>query len=368
MTNPPQTNNTPPPTRKPSSVWFGGLLILVGLGFVAWVGLPDDRQATTHEGTATEPPPALSVYCAHDSVYSEAILKQFQADTGIPINIKFDSEATKSLGLVELIAREADNPRCDVFWNNELLGTLDLHRRNLLHPYKGSGHARIPAGYKDPDGYWTGFAARLRVWIVNTDKHDTTLNAINTTLASADLRNVTIAKPLFGTTRTHYTVMWHLLGSEKLAQWHQDVRARGLVEAASNGQTMRLVAAGKCAIGWTDTDDYFVAKDAGDPVAMVPARIEGDRTICIPNTVAIIKGSPRIAQAQVLVDYLLSAKIELQLAQSKARQIPLGDVNESKLPSDVGELRQWADKGYDLTALGDASAECLAWLKSEYLH
>src|SRR5688572_10530229 len=54
----------------------------------------------------------LVVYCAHDAVYSEPLLREFESRTGIALDIRFDTEATKSLGLVELIRRERDNPRC----------------------------------------------------------------------------------------------------------------------------------------------------------------------------------------------------------------------------------------------------------------
>ena len=48
----------------------------------------------------------LVVYCAHDSIYSEKILREFERRTGVPLSIRFDTEATKSLGLVELIFRD----------------------------------------------------------------------------------------------------------------------------------------------------------------------------------------------------------------------------------------------------------------------
>ena len=112
----------------------------------------------------------LVVYCAHDAVYSEQLLQEFEATTGIPVRIRFDTEGTKSLGLVNLLVQEREHPRCDVFWNNELLGTLDLQQEGLLQPYQGSGYQRIPDQYKDPEGYWTGFAGRLRVVIFNTDR------------------------------------------------------------------------------------------------------------------------------------------------------------------------------------------------------
>ena len=312
-------------------------------------------------------PKPLVVYCAHDSVYSKAILEQFENDTGIHVATRFDTEATKSLGLVEQIIREKNNRRCDVLWNNELLGTLDLQQMDLLEPYKGSGYQRIGEQYKDADGHWTGFAARLRVWIVNTDRHEPSYEAIDTTLAGTDLSDVTIAKPLYGTTRTHYTVLWNMWREQRLQQWHADWRNRKLIEAQSNGQTKNLVANGTCSIGWTDTDDFFVAKDDGLPVAMLPVKVDGDRAVCIPNTVAIIKGTNQPGNARILVDYLLSEQVELALSRCKSRQIPLGTIGESALSDEVKQLKQWVDKGYPLNSLGTAPGACLAWLKSEYL-
>jgi iron(III) transport system substrate-binding protein len=244
---------------------------------------------------------------------------------------------------------------------------MDLKEKGVLQPYKGEGYNRIPAAFKDPDGHWAGFAARLRVFIVNTDKMEATEEAVRARLESNDLSRVAIAKPLFGTTLTHYSVLWHLLGGERLQQWHVGSRQRGIRELGGNAQTMKLVAEGTCDVGFTDTDDFFVAKDAGKPVAMVPATVADGRTICIPNTVAIINGTKRFEQAQRLVDFLLSAETEIALANSQARQIPLGPVDESRLSSDVRQLKRWAERGYPLTELGAARAACLQWLKSEYV-
>lgn len=308
-------------------------------------------------------PVSLTVYCAHDAVYSESVLRRFEKDTGIPVKIKFDTEATKSLGLIEQLIREKDAPRCDVFWNNELLGTMDLHERGLLQSYKGPGHARIPAAFKDSDGYWTGFGARLRVWIVNTNNVDAA--GLDDVLRGS-LDRVTVAKPLYGTTLTHYSLLWHLWGGDKLQLWHRDWRARGVVEADGNSKTKNLVAAGVCDFGWTDTDDFFVAKDEGKPVTMKPVTLEDGSTICIPNTVAIVKGCRNVDGARKLVDYLLSAESELALANSPSRQVPLGTVDERELTADVRALIPWASKGAALSDLGRARAECLAWLKREY--
>lgn len=310
---------------------------------------------------------ALVIYCAHDAVYSERILKDFERRTGTRIAIRFDTEATKSLGLVELIKREKAAPRCDVFWNNETLGTLDLQNDGLLEPYQGSGFARIPAAFKDPQGHWTGFAARLRVYIANTARLGATPDAaaVETLFAAPDLSGVAVAKPLYGTTLTHYSVLWQTWGGERLKAWHADVRRRGIRELQGNAATKDAVAGGACVVGWTDTDDFFDAKDAGRPVAMLPIRIESGATICIPNSVAIIRGTQRGDAARKLVDFLLSAETELALARSKSRQIPLGPVQDADLPTEVRELQRWATDGFAFDGKTLAARnQCLAWLKS----
>jgi iron(III) transport system substrate-binding protein len=322
----------------------------------------------------------LVVYCAHDRVYSEEILARFTEETGIAVRPRFDTEATKSLGLVEQIAREAAAPRCDVFWNNEVLGTMDLARRGLLEPcrdvHDGPGHARIPEQYRDPAGLWTGFAARMRVWIVNTDKVTPTRAAVRVALRG-DLSRVAVARPLFGTTLTHYCVLSDLWGMEALKAWHRQWRARGVREVPGNSTVKDLVAGGTLDLGLTDTDDFFLAKDAGKPVAMVPFRTGDvgagptngsrppDRVILIPNTVAVVKGTRRPDDAKRLVDWLLSAETELALARSRARQIPLGEVDASKLPTEVAALAALVGEGYPLGGLTPAREACIEWLKAE---
>lgn len=312
---------------------------------------------------------ALVVYCAHDSIYSEQVLRQFEADTGIRVEIKFDTEATKSLGLVEQIIREREQRRCDVFWNNEPLGTMRLAEEGLLEPYQGRGYRRIPQPFKDPSGYWAGFAARMRVWVVNTDVLEATPEAVADATAG-DLSRVAIARPLYGTTRMHYTVLWDYLGPDALQAWHADWRERGVNEVAGNATVKNLVASGACDLGLTDTDDVFVALDDEKPVDMTPYRLDDGRAIVVPNTVAIIAGTDKPEQAALLADYLLSGDVELMLAQSKSRQVPIGGMTDEQLealPDDVRRLRGWAREYYPIDQLSGSAAACLDWLRSEYV-
>lgn len=311
---------------------------------------------------------ALVVYCAHDAEYSEPILKEFERRTGIPVLIKFDTEATKSLGLINLLVQERSQPRCDVFWNNELVGMLDLQQQGLLDPHRGEGYARIPPLYRDPEGHWTGFAARLRVHIVNTSQMKADEETVERVWNDEPLDHVAIAKPLYGTTLVHYAVLADLWGLERLQEWHKSIRQRGLQEVNGNATVKNLVAQGACKTGLTDSDDFFVAKDAGEPVEMVPVRVgELHQTICIPNCVGVIRGTRQRAAARQLVDFLLSEETELKLSQSTARQIPLGPVTSGTLRPEVQQLAQWAQEGCDLRTLAFSRKTCINWLTEQYL-
>jgi len=326
------------------------IMPLIAILLLAWMSVMNRRQD------------ALVVYCAHDLVFAESVLKDFETETGIKIVIVGDTEATKSLGLVKRLIAEKYTSKCDVFWNNQVLGTMQLADEGILSPYQGPGFQRIPERYKHPDGLWTGFAGRLRVNIINTDKLDPEDDAAIESLFTADDRSrVTIANPIYGTTLTHVSTQWKANGAEATKIWHQLMQDHGMKVVQGNATVKNLVAEGICDIGWTDTDDFFVAVDDNKPVAMKPIRIQ-DKTICIPNSVAIIQGTKQRTKAEKLVDYLLSKEVELRLAKGRARQIPLGEFDESELPEDVRPLYQMAKDSWDVRTLSSARKECLEWL------
>jgi iron(III) transport system substrate-binding protein len=212
----------------------------------------------------------------------------------------------------------------------------------------------------------------MRVWIVNTKA----ISSSGTSPAerfNKEIARGAIANPLYGTTLTHFSLLWHLRGESWLKSWYADARKRGIRILAGNARVKDAVADGVCDLGWTDTDDCFEAIDEHKPVTMQPITIpNGEKastgdpyTIVIPNTVSLIRGSRHRNDAKRLIDFLLSSETELTLAKSKSRQAPLGPVDKAQLPEDVRKLTGYVSQGYDLRKLEKARRECLAWLKTE---
>jgi len=267
------------------------------------------------------------VYTALDSEFSQPIFAEFTTETGVKVRAKYDTEATKTVGLAQAIMAEHQRPRCDVFWNNEILNTLRLEAKGLLDAYHSPPAESYPEMYRSPDGTWHGFAARARVLVVNTElvPEDERPRSIHDFLDQKWRRKVGIAKPLFGTTATHAACLFEHWGDERAKEFFRKLKANGVQILSGNKQVALSVAAGQLAFGLTDTDDAIIELEKGLPVAIVypDQGDDGIGTLFIPNTVAIIRGGPNPEAARRLVDYLLSPPVEKRLAAGPSAQIPL---------------------------------------------
>ncbi|MEE8148328.1 MAG: extracellular solute-binding protein, partial [Longimicrobiales bacterium] len=282
--------------------------------------------------------PDLVVYVALDQVFSQELIAEFERETGLEVRAEYDTEASKTVFLVNRIVEEANHTRCDVFWNNEVAHTVSLAQQGLLQAYDSPSAADIPELFRDPERRWTGFAARARCLIVNTDlvPDPSVVHGMWDLLDPRWAGQVGIARPLTGTTLTHATALYDVLGEEQAERYLKTIADGSLTDdppvnvVRSNGQLMKLVASGQLAWGWTDTDDFNVARERGDPVAIVypdqePVE-EGGKplgTLLIPNTVCVIKDAPHPDAARRFVDWVLSREIEERLAFARSAQIPV---------------------------------------------
>lgn len=284
------------------------------------------------------------VYSALDKEFSEPILDDFEKQTGIDVLAKYDIESTKTVGLVTELLAERNNPRCDLFWNNEILHTMRLEREGLLEAYETPAAAGYPPTFVASDHSWHGFAARARVLIINTEllPDEAARPTSVTDLADPKWKDrCGIAKPLFGTTATHAAVLFDRWGNERAKEFFTTVHGNAKV-LSGNKQVAQAVARGQLAWGITDTDDAIIEVDGGQPVAIVfPDQADdANGALFIPNTLAIIKGGPNSDNARKLVDHLLSAEVEKRLAEGRSAQFPLGpNVSVESRATPAGDIK-----------------------------
>jgi iron(III) transport system substrate-binding protein len=293
------------------------------------------------------------VYCALDGEFSEPILDQFEADTGIVVRANFDVESTKTVGLVTRIISERRQPRCDVFWNNEILHTLRLEKLGLLEAVVMPAADSFPKSYQSPDGYWYGLAARARVLIVNTElvTEDERPTSIEDLVDPRWKGKVGFAKPLFGTTATHASVLFARLGKASAEKYFRQLKDNARV-MSGNKQVALSVARGELAFGLTDTDDAIIEQEAGYPVEIIfPDQGEDQMgTLFIPNTLCVIKGGPHPEAARRLVEYLLQPEVEQRLAAGPSAQFPVSERVSAKSRVEPPQAVRWADVDFHAAA------------------
>ena len=272
--------------------------------------------------------PDVTLYVALDQEHSGQLIDRFEACSGLRVRVRFDTEASKTVGLVSAIIEESQRPRCDVFWNNELAHTVRLAQKGHLAKYISPSAAQIPARFKDPDGYWTGFAARARILIVNKDQIPDPEQYPQSMWDLLDPKwkgRCGVALPLTGTTLTHFATLHHVLGEAEFERFIDGLFKNEVALLQSNGATMRQTASGDLAWAFTDTDDFHVALTKGHPVAAVfPDQGSGQvGTMLIPNSVGMVAGAPHPDNARKLIDWILAEETEAALAAAKSAQIPL---------------------------------------------
>jgi iron(III) transport system substrate-binding protein len=295
---------------------IGAIAILVAV--VSLVGCRGSEQSATAER-------AVTIYVSTDRVFSEPVLREYEKRTGVRVNAVYDTEETKSTGLANRLIAEQARPQADVFWSNEPVRTLVLKSRGVLTPYRSPSAEGIPPALVDPEGYWTGFSARIRVIAYNTTlvKPEEAPRSIFD-LADPQWRSqVAMADPRFGSTSFHVAALYATAGDEKMDDFFRRLKANDVRVVDGNSVVRDLVARGDVKVGLTDTDDVNVAIEDGQPIAMVLPDGAGLGVPVMPNMVSLIANAPHPEEGRRLIDYLLSADVERQLAQSDAVQIPL---------------------------------------------
>ncbi len=265
------------------------------------------------------------LYCSVDQSIAEPIIAAFEKQAGIKVLARFDTEASKTVGLVQRIRAESVRPVADVFWSSEVFHTIRLAREGLLVRYNSDQTKRWPGKFADPNGQWYGFALRGRVIAYNTKRvsSNDAPCSLEDLLENKWKGRLVMATPEFGTTGGDVASWFAHYGSERAKEILQLLKANKIRLVNGNSTAVRMVATGQADICLTDTDDVYAAQRNGWPVSMNYLDQGGDGSLVIPNTAAVIKGGPHPEEAKMLMDFLLSEQLEQMLAASDSHNCPV---------------------------------------------
>lgn len=270
------------------------------------------------------------VYTAVDQCFADKIFKEFEKETGIKVLPVYDTEANKTTGLVNRIFAEKDKPVCDVFWNNEFIQTIDLEQKSMLQPYDSPSADTIPDYYKSGNNNWTAVGGRARVLLVNNDRleeADFPTGIMDFVSDKYKGKELAIAYPMFGTTKTMAAAIYAQFGKEQGRAYFQSIADKGVQVVDGNSVTKDMAVTGQVLIGFTDSDDAREAIADGANVTMVypDQGAEDIGTLMTPNTISLIAGAPNNKNAKKFIDFVLSEKTERALVEDGFFDISIRD-------------------------------------------
>lgn len=290
--------------------------ILVGLSF--WAAASCGAES---EG----PQQRVVLYCSVDQQIAEPIIAEFQRRSGITVLARFDTESSKTVGLVQKLRAEAEDPLADVFWSSEVFYTIRLAREGILGSYHSDSTADWPRLFRDPQGRWYGFALRGRVIAYSTDR----VIAAEAPRRLEDVSfpkwegRVVMARPEFGTTGGDVASWFAHYGPSKAERILRGLKDNSVRTVEGNSTAVRMLHNGQADVALTDTDDVYAGQRNGWAIACNPLDQGGAGALAIPNTAALVAGGPNREQAKMLMEFLLSEDTEMMLANSDSHNTPI---------------------------------------------
>src|SRR5262249_52939788 len=160
---------------------------------------------------------SVVVYSSADKEFAELVFRAYETRTGVKVLPLYDTEETKTAGLTARLIAEKDHPRADVFWSSDTSRAVALVAQGVSDAYTPSEASGIATRYRSAPGDWTGFGARIRVLLYNTDR--VSANAAPRSILDLTLPRwkgrFAFANPHFGTMSFHAAALFAKWGDAR---------------------------------------------------------------------------------------------------------------------------------------------------------
>jgi iron(III) transport system substrate-binding protein len=288
----------------------GGLLAACTAPTAAPTAAPAATAAPVIVPSATTAPKAggkISIYSALNQSTNDAFFAAFKA--AVPgIDVELLPLAAAGALQTRIIA-EKDSPKGDIFVGGDRAFHDGLGKQGLLEKYISPNAAAIPAAYKDPNGFWTGWYVGIFAFVHNT----TRLSEIgNKKPATWDdlldpLWKGKIVMPSPITTGGGYIflatqVFRFGMDETKAMTFMKSFHANVAQYIDSSPNAIQFVSQGQFVGAPNWAHDILTTKAKGDPVDLDIISDTGNEV----GSVSIIKGGPNTEASKAFVDWMLT--------------------------------------------------------------
>ena len=270
--------------------------------------------------------PTLTIYSGRGQSLVEPLVKQFEAETGIRVQVRYSTDAQ----ILAALQEEGSRSPADLFWANTAGALGQASAKGLLRPL-GETLLEKPIAFVPASRTWVPVTVRLRVLAYNPDR----IKAEELPESLLDLPRFAREKGLVGRvgwTPTYSSFqdmvagMIALYGEEKTREWLLAMKALAPKAYPSNPAMLDAIRAGEVDLG--STNHYYVVRfrRAGYRLGMHHFRDGDAGNLALVTGAGLLKSSKNLAAATRFLTYLLSPQ---------AQQYFVGNIGEYPLVKGV---------------------------------
>lgn len=308
----------------------------------------DGADATVGEGAGG----SLTIYSGRDEEMIGSLVEDFQADTGISVDVRYGDSADLAL----LIAEEGERTPADLFFSQSPGAVEFLETEGLLGTVADETLQKVDAQFADDAGTWVGITGRQRVLVYNEDTvEDGDLPDSVLELTDPAYEGKVGLAPENGSFQDFVTALRIDIGDHAAADWLQGMAENDAQTYADNSSIVAAVGRGEIPMGIVN--HYYNHRAlAEDP--SLPSRNhvfpDGDiGAFVITASVAILEGSDNASEAQQFIDFLLDEEAQTYFA-TETFEYPL--VTGVDAHEDLPPLEEVEKPNVDLQGLSDLRA------------
>ena len=304
------------------SAGMKGLLCLALAWSLTLTGCASDKN--THAVSDFAPPESqrLVVYTSHKEEVYQPIIEEFEARTGIWVELV--TGGTNEL--LEQLVEEKENPAADVMFGGGV-DSLEAYG-DCFTPYFCQDWSQLEPSLRSDSGLWTPFSALPVVLIYNTKLvSQGRLTSWRGLFSPAWQGRIAFCDPsISGSSFTGLVTLISAMGGnqdETLMEFAVSLDGRQL---GSSGEVLTSVASGTDLVGITLEETALKRVAAGEDIALVYPE---DGTSCVPDGCAIVQNARHPENAQLFLDFIagedVQRRMETEFSRRPVRSLPQAD-------------------------------------------
>lgn len=292
-------------------------------------------------------PGEITVYSGRSESLVGALIEQFEADTGVRVNVRYGGTAELAAAILE----EGGRSPADIYYGQDAGALSALAEGGALAVLPSAITGLVAAEFRDGEGRWVGTSGRARVLIISPERVPNPPGSIFD-LVDPEWRGRVGWAPSNGSFQAFVTAMRRIHGEDETRGWLEGMIANGVREYPKNSPQVQAVGDGELDIGLVNHYYLFrfTAEDADFPAANHFTDAGGAGGLINVAGVGLVAASDDASPALRFIEYLLSRQGQ-EYFRDQTSEYPLASGVEAR--AELVPLERLNPPSLALTSLSD---------------